>query len=71
MSGEPATTRTPTRLAGVAGGLMVLCCLAGPVVLGAAAGTAIGNAFGLLAAIAVAGAVVLVLRLRRGGRQRC
>ena len=55
------------KLFGVAGLVMALCCLAGPAILGAAAGAAIGNLPGIAAAIVVAVAAVLLLRRRRAG----
>lgn len=58
------------KLVSVAGVVLALGCLAGPAVLGAAAGAAIGNVLGIAAAVAVAAAVVVVLLLlcRRGAR---
>jgi drug/metabolite transporter (DMT)-like permease len=54
------------RLFGVAGVLAALCCLAGPALIGAAAGAAIGNLLGIAAAVVLAlVGVVLVRRLRR------
>jgi hypothetical protein len=64
-------TRTPDRardLFGAAGVLMALCCLAGPAVLGAAAGAAIGNVLGIAGAAIVALAGALLLRRRPGRR---
>jgi hypothetical protein len=52
-------------LFGIAGVVMALCCLAGPAIVAAAAGAAIGNLLGIAAAV-VALAGVLVLRRRRG-----
>jgi len=45
---------------------MALCCLAGPAIVAAAAGAAIGNLLGIAAAVLVALAGVLVLRRWRG-----
>jgi hypothetical protein len=60
------------RLLGVAGVVMALCCLAGPVVLGAPAGAAIGNVLGVAAAVAVAlVAVVMLRRWRARARRVC
>jgi hypothetical protein len=52
------------------GVLMVLCCLAGPAVVGAVAGSAIGGWLGMLAAVVVALAVggALTWRARSRGR---
>jgi hypothetical protein len=52
-------------LTGGVGTLFVLCCLAGPAVIGAIGGSAIGGALGVLAAAAIALAVAAILR-RRG-----
>jgi hypothetical protein len=41
-------------LFGIAGVLMALCCLAGPAVVGAAAGAAIGNLLGIAAVVVIA-----------------
>jgi hypothetical protein len=50
--------------------LMVLCCLAGPAVLGAVGGSAIGGVLGVVAAVVIAVAVAAALhwRGRRSGR---
>jgi hypothetical protein len=53
------------KLVGIAGVVMALCCLAGPAVLGAAAGAAIGNVLGVGAAVAVALIAAVLLRHRR------
>jgi hypothetical protein len=58
-------------LFGAAGVIMALCCLAGPAVLGAVAGTAIGSWFGLVAAVAVALAAAALLRHRRINNKEC
>jgi hypothetical protein len=55
-----------SRLFGIAGVVMALCCLAGPAIVAAAAGAAIGNLLGIAAAVLVALAGVLVLRRWRG-----
>jgi len=55
---------------GVAGALMVLCCVAGPAVLGAAAGAAIGNVLGIAAAIVISLACVVLLRRWRAGSDK-
>lgn len=55
-----------SRLFGIAGVVMALCCLAGPAIVAAAAGAAIGNLLGIAAAAVVALAGVLVLRRWRG-----
>ncbi len=62
--------RRGTLLTGGVGFLMLLCCLAGPAVLGAMGGTAIGGTVGIAAAvvIALAAAALLRWRSRRNGR---
>ena len=60
-----------SKFVGVAGVLMALCCLAGPAILGAAAGAAIGNVLGIAAAVVIAGAAVWLLRRWRGGDKAC
>lgn len=50
--------------------LMMVCCVAGPAVIGAAAGSLIGGWLGLVIACAVAAGVGLLLYLRRG-TDRC
>jgi hypothetical protein len=63
-----ASDRQSTALA--AGGvLMVLCCAAGPAVIGAIAGTAIGGWLGIVCALILAAGVGLFLhrRARRRG----
>jgi hypothetical protein len=56
-------------LFGAAGLVMALCCLAGPAILGAVAGAAIGNVLGIAAAVVVAvlaASAVVLYRRRRG-----
>jgi hypothetical protein len=57
-------------LFGMAGVAMALCCLAGPAIVGAAAGAAIGSLLGVAAAVVIALAAVLVVRHWRGGDKR-
>ena len=57
-------------LFGIAGVVMALCCLAGPAIVGAAAGAAIGNLLGIAAAVLVALAGVLVVRRWHGRDKR-
>lgn len=54
------------------GALAVACCLVGPAVIGAVAGSVLGGPFGIAgaAAVAVACALIAVLALARRGR-RC
>jgi hypothetical protein len=59
------------RRLGIAGALMALCCLAGPAVLGAVAGAAIGRVFGVVAAVGIAVACVLIVRRLRSGDKAC
>lgn len=67
MVGRTKTSDRTGGLFGVAGVIMALCCLAGPAVLGAAAGAAIGNVLGIAAAVLVALVGVLLVRRWRGG----
>lgn len=71
MEGEANAPARSGKFFGVAGVLMALCCLAGPAILGAAAGAAIGNVLGIAAAVVIAGAAVLLLRRWRGGDKAC
>jgi hypothetical protein len=57
-------------LFGIAGVVMALCCLAGPAIVGGAAGAAIGNLLGIAAAVVIALSGVLVVRRWRGGDKR-
>jgi hypothetical protein len=57
-------------LFGVGAVVMALCCLAGPAIVGAAAGAAIGNLLGIAAAVVIALAGVLVVRRWRNGDKR-
>jgi hypothetical protein len=57
-------------LVGIAGVVMALCCLAGPAIIGAAAGAAIGNVLGIAAAVVIALAGVLLVRRWRSGSKR-
>jgi hypothetical protein len=63
MAADVKAPERGERFFGVAGLLMALCCLAGPAVLGAVAGTAVGSVLGIAAAIVVA--VVCLALLRR------
>jgi hypothetical protein len=63
--GDGATTSRTGSLFGTAGVIMALCCLAGPAVLGAVAGTAVGSRFGIVVAVAVALAAAALLRYQR------
>ena len=67
MAAEANASQRRTRAVGVAGVLMALCCLAGPAILGAAAGAAIGNVLGIAAPVVIALGGVLLVRRRRGG----
>ena len=72
MAAGATASRTGGKLFGVAGVLMALCCIAGPAVLGAAAGAAIGSWIGVAAAILVAvGGVLLGWRWRSGRDGAC
>jgi hypothetical protein len=70
-------SETPNRLSHLAApavaALMVLCCLAGPVLIGAAGTLTVGAIFGLAAAaIALLGlCLLLARRLRSGDRPSC
>ena len=70
MADGAATGRTGS-LFGIAGVIMALCCLAGPAVLGAVAGTAIGSWFGIVVAVVVALAAAALLRYRRTNDTGC
>jgi hypothetical protein len=59
--------RGRTLLTGGFGLLMLLCCLAGPAVIGAVGGTAIGGTLSIADAVAIAVAAAALLR-RRGRR---
>ena len=50
---------------------MALCCLAGPAVLGAVAGTAIRSWVGIVVAVALALAAAALLRYRRTNDTGC
>ncbi len=65
---KPPRDRTTPLVAGAAV-LMVLCCAAGPAVLGAVAGSLIGGWLGVVCAVILAGTAGLLLfaRRRRGG----
>ena len=67
MSDTESAGRSNAALAGV-GVLMVLCCAAGPAIIGAVAGGAIGGWLGIVCAVIVAGTTAFVLhrRARRG-----
>jgi hypothetical protein len=60
-----------TLLTGGFGFLMVLCCLAGPAVIGAIGGSAIGGVLGVVAAVVIALAVAAVLRWRGKRGRAC
>jgi hypothetical protein len=60
-----------TLLTGGFGFLMVLCCLAGPAVIGAIGGSAIGGVLGVTAAVVIALAVAVVLRWRGKSGRAC
>lgn len=62
------TTKPGGLLAGATGLLMVACCLAGPAVIGAAAGASIGGLLGVGTAVVVAITVSIVLAMRRRRR---
>jgi len=67
--GLPNQPRRPADLALVGGGLlMALCCVAGPAVVGAVAGSVIGGWLGVVCAVILAGGLILQRRTRRQGR---
>jgi preprotein translocase subunit SecF len=68
MAAGANASQSGGKLFGIAGVLMALCCVAGPAVLGAAAGAAIGNVVGVAAAILIAAAGLVLLRRWRAGR---
>jgi hypothetical protein len=57
-------TKARTAVPAAVGALMVLCCLAGPAVVGAVADSAMGGWLGILAAVVVAPTAIR----RRSGR---
>jgi hypothetical protein len=64
--------RSGIDLALAGGGLvMVLCCAAGPAVMGAVAGSAIGGWLGIACAVILAVAVGLLLHRRTRDRGGC
>jgi hypothetical protein len=65
-----SSRRSQTAIAGT-GILMVLCCAAGPAVIGAVAGGAIGGWLGIACAAVLAAIVGLVLHRRTRGRGGC
>lgn len=71
MAAEANAPRRGEKFFGVAGLLMAVCCLAGPAVLGAVAGAAIGNLLGIAAAVVIAVVCVALLRRWRGGDKVC
>jgi hypothetical protein len=64
VSAERRAERRRTLLTGGAGFLMLLCCLAGPALLGAVGGTAIGGALGIATAVSITLAVAALLHWR-------
>ena len=64
-----ASARRADAALAAGGVLMVLCCAAGPAVIGAVAGTAIGGWLGIACAVILAAGVGLFLhrRTRRRG----
>ena len=71
LNGRRRPTGRTGSLFGIAGVIMALCCLAGPAVLGAVAGTAIGSWVGIVARVAVALAAAALLRYRRTNNTGC
>jgi hypothetical protein len=57
----------------MAGGalLMIVCCVAGPAALGAAAGSAIGGWLGIACAVLLACLAGLLIHRRRRGSEGC
>jgi hypothetical protein len=69
MSADGASSSRSSAMFGLAGLVMVLCCVAVPAALGAAVGAAVGNALGVAAAVGVAlAAVVVAWRLRSASK---
>lgn len=64
MSAESKPSRKADGAIGGAAILMILCCAAGPAVIGAAAGSAIGGWLGIACAVILAAAVGLFLHKR-------
>jgi hypothetical protein len=71
MTSESNAQQRRTLLTGGLGFLMVLCCLAGPAVLGAIGGSAVGGVLGVVAAVVIALAVAAVLRWRGKTDRAC
>ena len=71
MGAEVNAPRRGEKFFGVAGVLMALCCVAGPAVLGAVAGAAIGNVLGIAAAVVIALVCVALFRRSRSGNKAC
>jgi hypothetical protein len=71
-SGRERPERDRSPLMGVgAGALALVCCLAGPLVLGAAAGSLVGGTLEVVAAALAVTAVVLFIRRQRSGGGDC
>jgi hypothetical protein len=58
-------------LFGIAGVVMALCCLAGPAIVAAAAGAAIGNLLGIAAAVVALAGVLVLRRWRASDSNGC
>lgn len=77
----PERTEPPARLrdtadlgpAALLGGgvLVVLCCAAGPAVIGAVAGSSIGGWLGIACAVILAAGIALLVHRRTRPRNRC
>lgn len=68
MTGGERASGRGGALVGIAAVLMALCCIAGPAILGAVAGAAIGGVLGIGTAVLVAAAVAVLLYRRRGSK---
>jgi hypothetical protein len=71
LADEENAQQRKTLLTGGFGFLMVLCCLAGPAVIGAIGGAAIGGVLGVAAAVVIALAVAAVIRWRSKTDRSC
>ena len=67
-AGRPDRRRAPLLALGV---VAVLCCAAGPAVIGAIAGSSVGGWLGLVVACLLAGAAAVVLHLRARRSTSC
>jgi hypothetical protein len=70
VSAEQNTEQRRIPLTGGLGFLIVMCCLAGPAVIGAIGGTAIEGVLGIASALVIGLAVAAPFHWRGGGKGR-